>query len=67
MGQWEGRQVGRTVWGEMRLRSWQNIKGRHREKQDGGPGESKGQEDLGSGCHPKVFSWQCIGGHDLWL
>lgn len=29
--------------------------------------ESKGQEGLGSGCHPKVFGQQCVGGCDLWL
>lgn len=47
--------LGRTVWGVMSLRSWQNIKGRHLEKLDWGSRDSRGQEALGSACLPNVF------------
>lgn len=55
IGNWGESRVGRTVWGVMSLRSWQNIKGTHLEKQDWGLGESEGQEGLGSGCLPNTF------------
>lgn len=52
------------------LRSWQNIEERHVEKLDWGSGESKGQEDLGSGCLPNdnasgdvTFGWNEVNTH----
>lgn len=42
MGGQEGAQVGKDGLGVRSLRPWQSIKGRHPEKQDWGPGDSKG-------------------------
>ena len=61
MGQWEGKQFGRTVWDVMSLRSWQNIKERHLGQQDWGSGRVKGRRALAQVAIQKCSDSNALG------